>query len=107
MNLPVQDPMNPSGFGRLPWGLISSPSVRMAHGAARPAWAMAGACVVFTRLTSYASASENLLILMSKHLVFTHSATEAEVLHSSLVLLGRVPWCLAGEVWLFDKLRGH
>jgi hypothetical protein len=44
---------------------------------------------------------------MSKHLVFTHSATEAEVLHSSLVLLGRVPWCLAGEVWLFDKLRGH
>ena len=27
---------------------------------------------------------------MSKHLVFTHSATEAEVLHSSLVLLGRV-----------------
>ena len=41
MNLPVQDPMNPSGFGRLPWGLISSPSVRMAHGAARPAWAMA------------------------------------------------------------------
>ena len=32
---------------------------------------------------------------MSKHLVFTHSATEAEVLHSSLVLLGRVPWCLA------------
>ena len=30
---------------------------------------------------------------MSKHLVFTHSATEAEVLHSSLVLLGRVPWC--------------
>ena len=48
---------------------------------------------------------------MSEHLVFTHSATEAEVLHSSLELLGRVPgrvpWCLAGEVWLFDKLRGH
>ena len=41
---------------------------------------------------------------MSKHLVFTHSATEAEVLHSSLVLLGRVPWCLAGEVWFVRQI---
>ena len=64
----------------------------------------------FSHSDSYSSETRR-LILMSKHLVFTHSATEAEVLHSSLELLGRVPgrvpWCLAGEVWLFDKLRGH